>query len=107
MQTIDIESDIVNHHLKEQHPNLHSKNLKCLIFGGLDGIITTFAIISSCFGAGMNIKSVLILGLANIIADGLSMGFGEFISADLERDYINSELKKEEYEYDNNLEEEK
>ena len=55
----------------------------------------------------MNIKSVLILGLSNIIADGLSMGFGEYISADLERDYINSELKKEEYEYDNNLEEEK
>ena len=35
------------------------------------------------------------------------MGFGEYLSADLERDYIISELKKEDYEYDNNLDEEK
>ena len=34
------------------------------------------------------------------------MGFGEYLSADLERDYIISELKKEDYEYDNNLDEE-
>jgi VIT1/CCC1 family predicted Fe2+/Mn2+ transporter len=95
------------HHIKENHPNLHSGNLKCMIFGGLDGIITTFAIISSCFGANFSVKTIFILGLSNIIADALSMGLGEYISADLERDYVLSELKKEDYEYDNNLEEEK
>jgi len=104
---ITLEIDSMNHHLQEQHPNLHSKKLKCLIYGGLDGIITTFAIISSCFGADLSIKTVLILGLSNVIADALSMGLGEYISADLERDYIKSELDKETYEYDNNLEEEK
>lgn len=103
---MDIEA-VRNHHIKENHPNLHSGNLKCMIFGGLDGIITTFAIISSCFGANMTVKVIFILGLANVIADAISMGLGEFISADLERDYIISELKKEDYEYDNNLEDEK
>ena len=107
---IHINNDVefnVEHHLQEDHPNLHSNNIKCFVYGGLDGIITTFAIISSCYGAGLNIKALLILGLSNVLADALSMGFGEFVSADLERDYINSELKKEDYEYENNLEEEK
>ena len=105
MEHLQIEESL-NHHLEEKHPNLHSKNLKCLIYGGLDGIITTFAIISSCFGANMTIKTILILGFSNVIADALSMGLGEYISSDLERDYINSELEKEEYEYNNNLDEE-
>ena len=97
----------IERHLEEDHANLHSNNIKCFVYGGLDGIITTFAIISSCYGAGLNIKALLILGLSNVLADALSMGFGEFASADLERDYINSELKKVDYEYENNLEEEK
>ena len=103
----NLHEDEITHHLQESHPNLHSKKLKCFIYGGLDGIITTFAIISSCYGAGMGIKAILILGLSNVMADALSMGLGEFISSDLERDYIKSELIKENYEYENNLEEEK
>ncbi len=106
MNSLEIE-DSLDHHLEENHPNLHSKKLKCFIYGGLDWIITTFAIISSCYGAGVGIKSLLILGLSNVIADALSMGLGEYISADLERDYVVSELNKESHEYDINLEYEK
>ena len=94
----------MNHHLQEKHPNLHSRNLKCFIYGGLDGIITTFAIVSSCYGANLGIKPVLILGLSNVMADALSMGLGEYISSELERDYVMSELDKEDHEYNNNLE---
>ena len=59
------------------------------------------------FGSFFWGKTIVILGISNVIADALSMGFGEYLSADLERDYIISELKKEDYEYDNNLDEEK
>ncbi|VVU95812.1 VIT family [seawater metagenome] len=107
MEEVEMGNLNLQHHLKEQHPNLHSGNLKCMIFGGLDGIITTFAIISSCFGASFGVKTIIILGISNVIADALSMGLGEYISSDLERDYVVSELKKEDYEFDNNLEEEK
>ena len=63
MINLEIGQNTLNHHLREQHPNLHSRNLKCLIFGGIDGIITTFAIISSCFGASFGVKTIVILGI--------------------------------------------
>jgi hypothetical protein len=49
------------------------KKLKDYIYGGLDGIITTFAIVSGVAGANLSSSVVLILGFANLLADGLSM----------------------------------
>ena len=50
------------------------------IYGGMDGIITTVAIISATLGANIHTKYALILGLANIIADGFSMGISRYNS---------------------------
>ena len=44
------------------------------MFGGLDGIITTFAIVCAAVGAGMDDKAVIVMGLANLVADAISMG---------------------------------
>ena len=49
------------------------KKLRDYIYGGLDGIITTFAIVSGVAGANLSSSVVLILGFANLLADGLSM----------------------------------
>jgi len=56
------------------------KYLKSIIYGGLDGIITTFAIVAGVAGAGLSASIVLILGFANLIADGISMGIGDYLS---------------------------
>lgn len=53
-------------------------------YGGIDGIITTFAIVAGSAGAGLSPITVFILGLANVIADGFSMGAGRYISAKAE-----------------------
>jgi VIT1/CCC1 family predicted Fe2+/Mn2+ transporter len=45
-----------------------------LIYGANDGIITTFAIVSGVAGASLSATTALILGLANLFADGFSMG---------------------------------
>lgn len=50
------------------------KYLPDLILGAGDGIITTLAIVSGVVGASLSAAVVLILGLANLLADGLSMG---------------------------------
>jgi vacuolar iron transporter family protein len=50
------------------------------IYGGIDGTITTFAIVSGSVGAGFSIRVLLILGVANLIADGFSMSVGNFFS---------------------------
>ena len=47
------------------------------MFGGLDGIITTFAIVSAAVGAGLGNKTVIVMGLANLVADAISMGLGD------------------------------
>jgi|TARA_Y100000992_G_C21182917_1_gene451595 VIT1/CCC1 family predicted Fe2+/Mn2+ transporter len=50
------------------------------IYGGMDGIITTVAIIGAILGANIHTKYALILGMANIIADGFSMGISRYNS---------------------------
>ncbi len=54
--------------------------LKDLIYGANDGIITTFAVVTGVTGAALESRIVVILGLANLIADGFSMGASNFLS---------------------------
>ena len=65
--------------------SLNPRLLKSAVFGANDGIVTTFAIVAGVAGAGLSTKVVLILGLANIVADGLSMGLGDFLGERSER----------------------
>jgi len=51
-----------------------------IIYGANDGIITTFAVVSSAAGAGLGPAYVIILGIANLIADGFSMGASRYLS---------------------------
>ena len=51
-----------------------------LIYGANDGIITTFAIVTGVTGAALQPRIVLILGMANLRADGFSMGASNFLS---------------------------
>ena len=50
------------------------------IYGANDGIITTFAVVAGVTGGSLAARAVLIVGAANLIADGLSMGVGNYLS---------------------------
>ena len=50
------------------------------IYGGMDGVITTVAIIGGSLGAKISNKYALILGASNVIADGFSMGISRYSS---------------------------
>lgn len=75
--------------------------LKPLIFGGLDGILTSFAIVAGAAGGSMPIPVVLVLGFSNIFADALAMGVGEFLSSKAENEWILSERRRENWEMEN------
>ena len=92
----------INEHLESHHASESAKYVKNIIFGGIDGIITTFSIISACFGSNLEIKYIIAMGVANLVADAFSMGFGDYISSIFENKYILSERRKECWEYDNN-----
>lgn len=51
-----------------------------LVYGANDGIITTFAVVSGVVGADLSERVILILGFANLVADGFSMGASNFLS---------------------------
>ena len=51
-----------------------------LIYGANDGIITTFAVVAGVAGGGLAARVVLIIGAANLLADGLSMAVGNYLS---------------------------
>jgi len=57
-----------------------------IVYGGIDGIVTTFAIVAGSVGAGLSSKIILILGFANLIADGFSMGVGAYLSSKSEKE---------------------
>lgn len=74
--------------------------LKSLVYGGLDGIITTFAVVAGVAGASLQPAIVLILGFANLLGDGFSMATGDYLSTKAEREYAAAERKREEWEVD-------
>ncbi len=50
------------------------------VYGAIDGTVTTFAVVASSFGAGINPKLILALGIANLLGDGFSMGASAYAS---------------------------
>ena len=57
------------------------------VYGGIDGSVTTFAVVAGAAGANLDSSVVIILGFANLIADGFAMSVGSYLSnkSELER----------------------
>lgn len=60
--------------------------LRDVVYGAIDGAVTTFAIVSGVAGAGLAPKIIIILGLANVLADGFSMAAGNYAGTKAELD---------------------
>lgn len=54
--------------------------LRDLVYGANDGIVTTFAVVTGVTGAALAPRTILILGVANLVADGFSMGASNYLS---------------------------
>ena len=87
---------------EEKHASQESGEIvKSFVFGGLDGIITTFAIVAAVAGAGLSTNTVILMGVANLVADGISMGLGDYLSEKAERNFVMHEFKREQWEMRN------
>ena len=60
--------------------------LRDFVYGGIDGSVTTFAVVAGTLGAELSAGIVLILGAANLLADGFSMAASNFLGTRAERD---------------------
>lgn len=90
--------------LREEHrQSAIATYIKEVIYGGVDGIITTFAVVAGFSGAALSNETttqltflvVLLFGLANLFADGVSMGLGNFLSVRSDQDVYNAAREKE------------
>jgi VIT1/CCC1 family predicted Fe2+/Mn2+ transporter len=70
-----------SHHVEPQGALQIARHyVRDLVYGANDGIITTFAVVAGVSGGGLSLRVVLIIGAANLFADGLSMGVGNYLS---------------------------
>lgn len=87
----------------EHRLSAFSTYLKEIVYGGVDGIVTTFAVVAGFTGAQSNdsvltavsITTVLLFGFANLFADGISMGLGNVLSVRADKDVYKREKEKE------------
>ena len=104
-------------HIEEEHNTSPLEAyIKEIVYGGNDGIVTTFAVVAGFSGANIgahalnfSILAVLLFGLANLLADGAAMGLGNYLSIRSEqklyRNIYNKELKATKRSYDHEIDE--
>lgn len=71
---------------KRSFSDLFKQYLGEFVYGGIDGSVTTFAVVAGAAGAELDSSVVLILGFANLLADGFAMSVGAYLSSKSERD---------------------
>jgi vacuolar iron transporter family protein len=88
----------------EHHPDAIRKRLLMpnrpsvladAILGGVDGCITTFAVVAGSMGAGFDNIVVVVLGGANLLADGFSMAVSNYLGTKSEREQVDKAVKQE------------
>nr|DAD48031.1 TPA_asm: hypothetical protein HUJ06_017968 [Nelumbo nucifera] len=75
--------------------------VKSIVYAGLDAIVTCFSLISSISSVHYSSVDVLVLGFANLVANGISMGFADFISTGTKKDAIEEERLVTEWDVNN------
>jgi len=82
-------------HITEHHHTGVGRYIKDMVYGANDGIITTFAVVTGATGAGFDMRVVIILGIANLLADGLSMGASNYLGESSENSLYRREQRRE------------
>ncbi len=99
-----MKTNISDEYVAHEHNNSALADyFKEIIYGGIDGIVTTFAVVAGFSGAAlssdtavqMSFLVVLLFGLANLFADAASMGLGNFLSVRSEKDLYYAAREKE------------
>ena len=71
------------------------------IYGSIDGAVTTFAIVAGVVGASLSPNIILILGFANLFADGFSMAAANYQASKARNEFVQMKRRQEEWEIDN------
>lgn len=85
--------EVIGKRLRE---NKSTQNVSDAVLGGIDGCVTTFAVVSGAVGAGFPSAVAVILGFANLLADGFSMGVSNYESIKAQQEHADAIRQMEE-----------
>ena len=92
---------------KDAHPfhanhgsNTTSKTMRSVVFGVHDGVLTILGFVSGAAGLLADNKIIFLTGLAGMIAEGISMGVGEYQSIKVQNEILDKEIERESEEID-------
>lgn len=106
----------MNRQIKHHEGNLHNQKgwmakwqdyIGEFVYGGIDGSVTTFAVVAGSAGANLDSSVIIILGFANLIADGFAMSVGSYLSNKSEKENYEKHERIEYWEVDHLPEKEK
>jgi len=77
------------------HSDISGGWLRAAVFGAMDGLVTTIAIIAGVGGGGADRQLIILTGMAGLVAGAFSMALGEFASVDTQNDAVSNEVDVE------------
>ncbi len=78
---MDLQARLAAHKAENNHGSHLGPVIHDIVYGAHDGIVTTFAVVAGTVGADLPGGIILVLGIANLLADGFSMGAGAYLSS--------------------------
>lgn len=91
---------VVEHH----HADVSGGWLRAATFGAMDGLVTNIALIAGVGGGGVGHRTLVLTGVAGLVAGAISMGLGEYTSVRTQNEQVSAELAKERHELEVNPE---
>jgi VIT1/CCC1 family predicted Fe2+/Mn2+ transporter len=79
----------------EHHADVSGGWLRAATFGAMDGLVTNIALIAGVGGGGVSRQTLILTGVAGLVAGAISMGLGEYTSVRTQNDQVAAELDKE------------
>jgi VIT1/CCC1 family predicted Fe2+/Mn2+ transporter len=86
------------------HADVSGGWLRPAVFGAMDGLVTNIALISGVGGGGVSPHSIVLTGVAGLVAGAISMGLGEYTSVRTQNEQVEHEVAKERRELERNPE---
>src|SRR5204863_7616395 len=82
-------------HDEAHHADVSAGWLSPAVFGAMDGLVTNIALIAGVGGGGVTPHSIVLTGVAGLVAGSISMGLGEYTSVRTQNEQVEHEIAKE------------
>src|SRR3954468_4156904 len=99
-------SEVTSQPQAEAHDHSHADVsggwLRAAVFGAMDGLVSNTALVAGVGGGGANPHTILLTGMAGLIAGAISMSLGEYTSVKTQNEQLDLEVAKERHELEHN-----